>query len=334
MSETKGTISGGDTAKVDDSTKKQASRIFQRQPVRFKGTNETLANLYTKSKRRAREQFTVFQKSIAQHSMTDLTNPGDIILAIRDLKDPMSLLMLDLPHRESASEYALVMGSTPTTTSNVGVSDDNGEHGVELNNITSFPTIENPEAAAFRESLHQLYKEETKVFASRCIVFRQNIIKLWGVTWGQYPPALEAELKGDEEYTTKAYTYDVVWLLIVLKLLAAGIDRSVSSYQPIITSLTHFQTLHQQSHETIEAYHMRFESAWNATVMNKASLGNHPNIVKNFTEFDTSTPTIAMVEDKLAAIYFLTFADPNGFSGLWKDLYNATLLGIDEYPLP
>ena len=79
---------------------------------------------------------------------------------------------------------------------------------------------------------------------------------------------------------------------------------------------------------------MRFESAWNATVMNKASLGNHPNIVKNFTEFDTSTPTIAMVEDKLAAIYFLTFADPNGFSGLWKDLYNATLLGIDEYPLP
>lgn len=66
--------------------------------------------------------------------------------------------------------------------------------------------------------------------------------------------------------------------------------------------------------------------------MNKASLANHPEFVKHTIENDASTKTQTDVEDKLAATYFLTFADPTRFSGLWKDLHNSTLLGRDEYP--
>ena len=92
-----------------------------------------------------------------------------------------------------------------------------------------------------------------EVFAGRRNVLRQNIIKLC--------PALQAEVKGSDDYTVKSTKYDVIWLLTALKLIAAGIDRSESPFQAIVTSLTHFHTLHQQSHESIEAYRRRFESA-------------------------------------------------------------------------
>lgn len=162
-------------------------------------------------------------------------------------------------------------------------------------------------------------------------MLRQHIIKLWGVVWGQCSPALQAEIKGDEGYSSNSSRYDVVWLLSALKLVAAGIDRSVSSFQAIVSSLTQFHTLRQQTHESTEVYRRRFESAWNATIMNKASLGNHPEFVKHSIEHDPTTSTPADVESKLAATYFINFADPMRFSGLWEDLDNATLLGRDEY---
>ena len=67
--------------------------------------------------------------------------------------------------------------------------------------------------------------------------------------------------------------------------------------------------------------------------MNKASLGGHPEFVMHAISNDPNTTTAEEVEEKLAATYFITFADPGRFSGLWEDLHNATLLGRDEYPL-
>ena len=47
---------------------------------------------------------------------------------------------------------------------------------------------------------------------------------------------------------------------------------------------------------------------------------------------DVTTAQEQDVEDKLAATYFITFADSNRFQGLWENLANATLLGRDDYP--
>ena len=123
-----------------------------------------------------------------------------------------------------------------------------------------------------------------------------------------------------------------MWLLSKLKLAAAGIDRSVSPYQALVNSLTFFHTLRQQRDESIENYRRRFESAWNSAVMNKASVGRHLLFTKFAIEHDDTVSDDQEVEDKLAATYFITFADSNRFHGLWADLSNSTLLGRDDYP--
>ena len=91
---------------------------------------------------------------------------------------------------------------------------------------------------ALKKSLDSLYKEEMKLFASRRNVLRQNQIKLWGVIWGQCSPALQTEIKGNEDFSSEMVKYDMVWLLGQLKFAAAGIDRSVSPYQALVHSLT------------------------------------------------------------------------------------------------
>ena len=66
--------------------------------------------------------------------------------------------------------------------------------------------------------------------------------------------------------------------------------------------------------------------------MNKDAIGNHPNFLQYAMKHDMSTVTEAAVQDKLAATYFITFADATWFQGLWENLSNATLLGRDDYP--
>lgn len=126
--------------------------------------------------------------------MTEFHNPGDIFPAIRDMLDPIQPLMRDIPRKELATVYISVDTSTVTPDS-VSSSEDVGGN-------VDHP-VESPEQAALRESLGQLYKEEMKVFASRKNTLNQNIIKLWGIVWGQCSPALQAKIKGDDDYATK-----------------------------------------------------------------------------------------------------------------------------------
>ena len=77
-------------------------------------------------------------------------------------------------------------------------------------------------------------------------MLRQNQTKLWGVICDQCPPALQVELKGDQEFAVAMAQYDNVWLLTKLKMTTTGIDRSVSPYQALVNSLTLFHTLRQK----------------------------------------------------------------------------------------
>ena len=295
----------------------------------FKGANENVATLCTRAEKKKKDQYIIFQKSLEQHVTTSFTNPEDILPVIRDLIDPMKELLKGIPKRESMKD---ILGESPLTTQppspdivTSGAQESEGGTNV-------FEPVETIEDSALKESLDFLYKEEMKMFANRRNVLQQNQIKLWGVIWGQCSPALQTEIKGNDDFLEESNKYNCVWLLQKLKLAAAGIDRSVSSYQALVNSLTFFHTLRQQRDESIENYRRRFESAWNSAVMNHASVGQHPAFVKFAIEDEKSPMTAQGVEDKLAATYFITFADPSRFQGLWESLSNATLLGRDDYP--
>ena len=170
--------------------------------------------------------------------------------------------------------------------------------------------------AVMQQGLDELFVQEIKVFATRRNVLKQNLTKLCGVVVGQCTESLQAELAGDEEYDVKSRAYDAIWLLKTLKNLSAGLNKSVSPFQGLVNSLTGFYTLRQYKEENLEAYRQRFEAAWNTVTMNKGSITNHPDFNTYVKSFDPDLSD-KDVNNKIASVLFISFADSQRFSGLW-----------------
>jgi len=68
-----------------------------RQPVStFKDANEDIETLLgTRIERKEKDQFLIFQKSLEQHVMTSFKNAADVIVAVKEISDPLKSLMKD-----------------------------------------------------------------------------------------------------------------------------------------------------------------------------------------------------------------------------------------------
>lgn len=91
----------------------QAGKRTNYKGLGFKGANEAIATLCTKAERRQKNQYVVFQKSLEQYVTTNFTNPGDILPAVQNLRDPMSELMKDLPRKETVHNYLYGSDTSP-----------------------------------------------------------------------------------------------------------------------------------------------------------------------------------------------------------------------------
>jgi len=105
--------------------------------------------------------------------MTSIKNPADIIVAVKEISDPLKSLMKDMPKQTDLI-------------AEIGLSDEDRKDTTMM------------------ESIQKLYLEEMKVFASRTSVAKQNKTKLYGVIWGQCSPALQTELMGDTKFKDKS----------------------------------------------------------------------------------------------------------------------------------
>ena len=72
--------------------------------------------------------------------------------------------------------------------------------------------------------------EEIKQSVKKRSTLRQNIIKIYGLIWGQCSPALQSELEVDPEYITKSPTYNCLWLFTKFKMCTSGIDPTSNGY--------------------------------------------------------------------------------------------------------
>ena len=61
-----------------------------------------------------------------------------------------------------------------------------------------------------------IQRERIKQFVSREYVLRSNMEKLYGLLWGQCSSALQATIKGINEYEDKSDDFDIIWLLLAL----------------------------------------------------------------------------------------------------------------------
>ena len=67
-----------------------------------------------------------------------------------------------------------------------------------------------------------------KRYLDREFNLRGNLHKLYAVVLGQCTHALRSTLKGDPEYDRISSTLDVIWLLLRLKKVTAGVDAKVN----------------------------------------------------------------------------------------------------------
>ena len=303
-----GTSDGNNTGNASRSRRQANNRRENRtntvprtQIPAFKGANESIATLGTRLERKDKDQFLSFQKSLEQHVMTEFKNPADIVIAVREIKDPIKLLLKDMP---TEADLVADMGLT----------------------------VDQQMDTSMMASINKLFGEDMKVFAGQRLVVKQNKTKLYGVIWGQCTSALQSELMGDPAYKMKLTEFDCVWLLSTLKLLSAGMDKNSNTYVSTFHALKGFYSLRQTREETMEAYHRRFESAVATAEMSKGNLLTHEKLSAYEKDRNKTDPD-KLAEDSFLAIAFLENADSARFNGLSRELRNSMLLGQDNYPV-
>ena len=115
--------------------------------------------------------------------------------------------------------------------------------------------VENP---SFDEKY--LQQERIKVYVVRENALRDNVIKVYGLTWRQCTSALQMVIKGVDDYTTMARTHNMVWLLEQIKIITSGIDVKANPHVVLFESLSSLLNMKQQSNESNDRYAERFNS--------------------------------------------------------------------------
>ena len=122
----------------------------------------------TSEQKEAKVQYNKFSENLKQYILRVFQNPEDIIVLVRDLKDPTIVLNKSRP---------------------TALSSEDKKDGIMV----------------------MIQTEEIKQFVKNRSTLWQNIIKLYGIIWGQCSPALQRELEGDPEYLTKSSAYNCLW---------------------------------------------------------------------------------------------------------------------------
>jgi len=73
------------------------------------------------------------------------------------------------------------------------------------------------------------YEAKYKKFLDRQDKMEENMTKLYYLIWGQCTEALQAALKGIDDFQVKESAFDTKWLLDIIKLLSSGIKQSMVS---------------------------------------------------------------------------------------------------------
>jgi len=82
-----------------------------------------------------------------------------------------------------------------------------------------------------------------KQFMQRIDALRTNIAKVCGLVWGQCTTGLQDEIKSENDYNSKASTYDTPWLLEAVKKKSSGVATRGNKYLNMLNVLTHFSAI-------------------------------------------------------------------------------------------
>ena len=85
--------------------------------------------------------------------------------------------------------------------------------------------------------------------------------------------------------------------------------------------------LRQGRYKPTEAYYRRFGAAISTAELEKCNTTTHIELNKSYLNGDNEDIT-----KRFQAMCLIMSAESDRYSGIWNDLKNSTLLGIDNYP--
>ena len=251
------------------------------------------------------EQFALFLEAVATHVGTTFQEAADLDPTITDpFKDPMPSLLKTIP-----SKRKIIL-----------------EFGYESEDDVEEDML---------ESITTLFKENMKIFSQRQRTMRNNTNKLYELIWGQCSDALKAEVKGHRDYPGRKEERDTVWLLQELKKATSGLSRNANVYVSMFNLVRKFYSTKMKDNESLESYHLRFESIVKTIRLNKGSFGKFQCLIEHETQSGTATDELEaedIVEASFLSVAFILNADQRRYSGLITDLANRCLTGADDYP--
>ena len=180
-----------------------------------------------------------------------------------------------------------------------------------------------------------LQQERLKAYVLRENQLKDNIIKVYGLLWRQCSSALQAVIKGNEEFKLKSSSHDLLWLLKDIKKIVSGVDVKANAHQTMFEALIALVNTRQQQSESNDHYMERFKSNVNTLEMAK---GGHIFCSRELVKIDKdkANPTdhqVSEEEEKFKAAIFLRRSDDVRYKDLINDLKSGSHLGRDEYPI-
>mgnify|MGYP003321274356 CR=1 FL=1 len=164
------------------------------------------------------------------------------------------------------------------------------------------------------------------------MLLKSNMVKVYGLVWGQCSAALQSYIKGLDSYEDKSDGFDVLWLLGELKKATSGIDAKVNSRLTMHKAVAALYRMKQGPNQANDYYLDRFKAAILTVEMAK---GGHIFASPELVECSNSTLTkeeILREEEKSKAILLLKNADDKRFGSLAKNLKDGSYLACDKYP--
>ena len=175
-----------------------------------------------------------------------------------------------------------------------------------------------------------LQQERIKAYVSRENQLKDNVIKVYGLFWRQCSSALQAVVKGNEEYKVSSSSHDLLWLLQEVKKIVSGVDVKANPQQTMFDALMALVNMKQQQSESNDHYMERFMSNVHTLEMAR---GGHIFCTHELVRCeDGQDPTDQQYaeEERFKAAIFIRRSDENRYKTLLDGLKNGSHLGRDE----
>ena len=173
-----------------------------------------------------------------------------------------------------------------------------------------------------------LKTEEVKKFGNRRQLARDNLVKIYGLIWGQCSSGLQTSLKGEQGYDAAVDDHDVLWLLENVQKVVAGVDMKANKLFVEQETLITFTTMRQGTTEATDAFINRVKH--NAQTLRLA--GGERYLYEKSTSGAMTKGQIEIEIEKYLSMHAIRRCDTTRFGNLQKSLLEGSHRGRDEYP--